>query len=155
MGEPCWFCHPPAPEHCHCDDIPLCHLHIGHHLFERLWQIDLESVDEAILLDTEAWPDPDQELRRQAWRDDPDYKTFLKTNPDLRRHARLGIDSIFGYFGLSPREADAWALAAAGYTTKAIAQQMGIRPGGVEVFLEGVDLKIAVTLARSQKRAAS
>lgn len=152
VGEACWFCHPEAPEHCHCDDIPLCHAHIDHHLFERLWQIDLESVDETILLDTERWPDPAEERRRQAWRDDPSYKAFLRSNSELRRRSRTGIDSIFSYFGLTPREADAWSLQAAGYTIAAIAQRMKLKPGGVEAHLDSVQGKIALTMTRANRR---
>lgn len=147
VGEPCWSCFPREPDHCHCDDLPCCHMHYSHALFDRLWQMDLESVDERILQATDRW---EEGVARER-RDDPEYKAWLARNPELRSRARRGIDAVFAFFALSPREADAWALEAAGYTVAAIAHSMQLKPGGVSALLEAVHSKIGTTMHRLEQ----
>lgn len=154
------------------------HVHLEHELLERLSQLDYESIDETILLPTEDWPLNDDEVinfadeaqvgvdevevaprrfrsSRASWREQPEYQEFLQRYPDLRAHARAGIDSIFAYFGLTPSEADVWALDAAGYTDEWIASQLPpLKPGGVEALLASVQSKIWSKLLRLDRDAA-
>lgn len=149
-------------------------MHLEHALLERLSQLDYESIDETILLPTQNWPSsPDdiidhehEELvgianagesqpapmtfraPRIPWRDAPEYQAFLTRYPQLRDHARSGIDSIFSFFGLTSSEADVWSLDAAGYTREWIAKETRYNPGGVDRLLESVQSKIGSKLAR-------
>ena len=173
-SEPCWFCEPPWPDPCVCDDWIERHIHLEHALLERLSQLDYESIDEAILLPTENWPSsPDdvvdfehEELvgianagpmqselmrfkpRPIPWREAPEYQAFLGRYPELRAKARQGIDSIFSFFNLTPSEADVWSLDAAGYTPEWIAARLGYKPGGVDQLRASVASKVAARLAR-------
>ena len=183
----CWFCTPPWPDPCICDDLRVQHVHLEHELLERLSQLDYESIDETILLPTENWPtsdsdvlDYDDEARvgveirslsepapmrykpRIDWREQPEYKAFLASNPELREKAKKGIDGIFAYFGLTPSEADVWSMDAAGYTHEYIAVQLtdpggGRRftPGGVAALLDSVHSKVDSTMARVHMRSTS
>ncbi len=182
-SEVCWFCNPPWPDPCLCDDLWAQHVHLEHDLLERLSQLDYESIDEMILLPTEFWPvsdddvvDYEDEARvgvevrslsepvpmrykpRVDWRQQPEYKAFLASHPDLRERAKHGIDGIFAYFGLTPSEADVWSMEAAGYTHEYIAAQLTdprggrrFKPGGVAALLESVQSKISSTLDRSER----
>jgi hypothetical protein len=159
------------PDPCVCDDWHARHLHLEHALLERLSQLDYESIDEAILLPTENWPNSpddvvdyeDEELvaianagpelmrfkpRPIPWREAPEYQGFLGRYPELRAKARQGIDSIFSFFNLTPSEADVWSMDAAGYTREWIAAQKGYLVGGVDNLLESVQSKIGAKLFR-------
>ena len=178
--EACWFCNPQWPDPCLCDDWRKQHIHLEHELLERLSQLDYESIDETILLPTQNWPSsPDDVLDfeheelvgianhgereaapasyrppRISWREAPEYRAFLDRYPDLRNRARLGIDSIFGFFDLTPAEADAWSLDAAGYTREWTASRLGFKPGGVDQLLESVQSKIGAKLFRLDQASA-
>lgn len=173
-SEACWFCEPPWPDRCGCDDLHCWHRHLNHELLQRLSQLDYESIDESILLPTENWPLNDGDVvdheyedlvgianrgethpapmqfrpQRISWKEAPEYKAFLARYPDLRNRSRQGIDSIFGFFNLTGSEADAWSLDAAGHTSEWIALQLKLRPGGVARLLESVRSKVAAKLAR-------
>jgi len=150
------------------------HMHLEHELLEHLSQLDYESIDETILLPTENWPVSDDDvldfeheeevgvmLRHEAapsrfkpridWRQQPEYQAFLGRNPELRTRARSGIDAIYAYFTLTPREADAWSLDAAGYTLEAIAARLALKPGGVFALLASVRSKITATMKRQER----
>jgi hypothetical protein len=180
----CWFCRPPWPDPCVCDDVRFQHVHLEHELLEHLSQLDYESIDETILLPTERWPTSDDdvldfddeakvgvEIRsmtdpaptrykpRVDWREQPEYRAFLASHPELREKAKKGIDGIFAYFGLTASEADVWSMDAAGYTHEYIAAQLTderggrrFKPGGVAALLEGVRSKVDATMARVDMR---
>lgn len=149
------------------------HRHLTHELLLQLSQLDYEAIDETILLPTDEWPASDDDVisfeheelvgitqdgdrhvarryrrSRPSWREDPEYKAFLKRYPDLRRRALQGIDSIFAFFELTPSEADVWSLAAAGYTHVSIAERLRYKAGGVAQLLDAVESKIAAKLSR-------
>ena len=179
----CWFCAPPWPDPCVCDVITFQHVHLEHALLERLSQLDYESIDETILMPTENWPTSADDMvdyedeatvgveihspsepapmrykPRVDWRQQPEYRAFLASHPELREKAKRGIDGIFAYFGLTASEADVWSMDAAGYTHEYIAAQLTderggrrFKPGGVAALLEGVQSKIGSTLRRSEQ----
>lgn len=181
-AEACWFCFPRWPDPCLCDvDAPRAfpqHVHLEHALLLHLSQLDYESIDETILLDTDRWPDGDDALeyehpdlvgvaargpgqaeamtyraRRVDWRQAPEYKAWLRQNPEIRSRSR-SADSLIAYFGLSDAEADAWSLEAAGYTREAIAKELGFREGGIERLLDNVQAKLAAKLTPSKNASA-
>lgn len=169
MGEQCSFCNPPAPAHCHCADSRIeyrptidvdlelapgphaetCggHQHIDQALFDRLWQLDLESVDESILLPTEMW-DEDAAVARQAWRDDPDYKAWLRRYPQMRERARRGKHSLWSYLELSDLEGEVLDKQAIGYTVDGIAEELGLKPDWTALLLSGAWSKVRARVDR-------
>jgi hypothetical protein len=148
VGEACGHCHPATPAHCHCDDLTVCHLHIDQALFDRLWQIDLESIDESILLPTDMWEDDEEARSRQAWREDPDYRAWLRHHPQLRERARRGVRALWALFDLTELEGEILDKQAFGYTVEAIAQELAYRPGGIQQLLAGAQSKIAARMTK-------
>lgn len=98
---------------------------------------------------------PTYRRQRGPWWEEPRLRARLATFPELTRIARgQGIDGLFAWAGFTDREADAYAMDAAGYTVEAIAERMRLKPGGVENLLDSARGKVALALARMERKSA-